>query len=205
MANTTRSSDQKRAALLAVIGAALVSASVIGVRAAARANVPRQPDSAPGRTARRRRFGDYAVTGRSVTINRPRQDIYEFWRHFANLPSFMENVDSVEESGDETHWTIKAPAGQSVVLKTRITDDRPGESIAWRSVDDSPITAEGKVMLRDAPGDRGTVVTAIIAYVPPGGELGEAVAKLFGREPAIQTRHELKRLKMLLETGEIAT
>ena len=36
-------------------------------------------------------------------------------------------------------------------------------------------------------------------------ELGRAVAKLFLREPAIQARHDLKRLKMLMETGEIAT
>lgn len=207
MARTTRSTDHKRAALLAVIGAALVSASVIGVKAASQPHVPREPDSAPGRTARRRRFGDFAVTGRTVTINRPRQEVYDFWRHFQNLPRFMENVDAVEEleDGTEMRWTIRVPAGQTVVLNTRITDDRPGESIAWKSVEGSQVTSEGKLILRDAPGDRGTIVTAIIAWVPPAGEMGEMVAWLFGRDPAVQTRHELKRLKMLLETGEIAT
>ena len=58
---------------------------------------------------------------------------------------------------------------------------------------------------RDAPGGRGTEVEAIIAYVPPAGELGRWVAKLFQAEPAIQGRRELKRFKMLMETGEIAT
>jgi uncharacterized membrane protein len=205
MARTTRSTDHKRAALMAVIGAAIVSASVIGVRNATQPSVPQEPDSAPGRTARRRRFGEFAVTGRTVTINRPRQEIYDFWRHFPNLPRFMENVDSVAEEGDETRWTIRAPAGQTVTVNTRIVDDRPGESISWQSVEGSAIKTEGKVILRDAPGERGTIVTAIIAYVPPAGEMGEMIAKLFGREPALQTRHELKRLKMLLETGEIAT
>ena len=31
------------------------------------------------------------------------------------------------------------------------------------------------------------------------------MAKLFQREPSIQARHDLKRFKMLMETGEIAT
>ena len=58
---------------------------------------------------------------------------------------------------------------------------------------------------RDAPGNRGTEVEALIAYVPPGGELGRWIAKLFRAEPALQGRRDLKRFKMLMETGEIAT
>jgi uncharacterized membrane protein len=203
--STFPTTDHKPAALLALIGATLVGVSVIGARAAVTPDAAPQPDTAPGRTARRRRFGDYAVTGRTVTIHRPRQEIYDFWRRFENLPRFMENVESVHEDGELTRWTIKAPAGQCVTLETRIVDDRPGESIAWRSVDGSDIKTEGKIILRDAPAVRGTIVTAIIAWVPPSGELGQFFAKLWGREPAVQSRHELKRLKMLLETGEIAT
>lgn len=201
----TRLSGTSRNALLAVIGAAVVGASVAGLAAGPFRRDAHPGDSAPGRTARRSRFGDYAVTGRTVTIHRPRQEVYEFWRNFSNLPRFMENVDKVEEEGDITHWTIRAPAGTTVTLDTRITEDRPGEQIAWRSVEGSDIRTEGKLLLRDAPAGRGTIVTAIIAWVPPAGELGQMLAKLWGREPELQTRHELKRLKMLMETGEIAT
>lgn len=164
------------------------------------------PDSAPGRTARRARWGDYAVTGRSVTIDRPRQDVYAFWRDFSNLPQFMENVVSVRENGmGLTRWTIKAPGGTEVDVDSRSVSDRPGEEIAWRSVEGSDVDTEGKISFRDAPGGRGTLVTAVIAYKPPGGAVGRMVAKWSGREPAIQARRELKRLKMLMETGEIAT
>jgi uncharacterized membrane protein len=201
----TRLSGTSRSALLAVIGAAVVGASVAGLAAGPLRRDTHPGDSAPGRTARRHRFGDYAVTGRTVTIHRPRHEVYEFWRKFSNLPRFMENVEQVEEDGDITHWTIRAPAGMTVTLDTRITEDRPGEQIAWRSVEGSDIRTEGKLLLRDAPGGRGTIVTAIIAWVPPAGDLGQALAKLWGREPELQTRHELKRLKMLMETGEIAT
>jgi uncharacterized membrane protein len=37
------------------------------------------------------------------------------------------------------------------------------------------------------------------------GKLGKAVAKLFGSEPNIQARQDLRRFKQLMETGEIPT
>jgi uncharacterized membrane protein len=164
------------------------------------------PDMAPGYTARRSHFGDYAVVGRSVTINKPRQELYDFWRDFSNLPNFMDNIEAVTRSGDKrTVWTIRAPGWQTVEVETEVVEDVPGALIAWRSTDKSQIDTEGRVSFRDAGDGRGTMVEAIIAYKPPAGDLGRLVAKLFGREPNIQGRHELKRFKMLMETGEIAT
>jgi uncharacterized membrane protein len=165
----------------------------------------RPPDDAPGRAARQSRFGRYAVAGRTVTINKPKHELYAFWRDFTNLPRFMENVHEVQQDGDITRWTIRAPMGRSVTLVTRIVQDREGEMIAWRATEDSDIDTEGKITFRDAPAGRGTEVEAIIAYVPPAGELGRWVAKAFQAEPSMQGRRELKRLKMLMEAGEIAT
>jgi uncharacterized membrane protein len=165
----------------------------------------RPPDDARGRIARRRRFGRFAVTGRTVTIDRPREEIYAYWRDFGNLATFMENVRGVETVGDTCRWTIRGPGGRDVALETRIVNERPGEQIAWRSTENSEVETEGKVSFRDAPGGRGTEVEAVIAYVPPAGEIGRLIAKLFQAEPEIQGRRELKRLKMMLETGEIAT
>jgi uncharacterized membrane protein len=184
---------------------------VIGAAAATQYHNNRQQrhgnrDSAPGRTARQAYFGDYAVVGRTVTIHKPRGEIYKFWRDFKNLPQFMENIEAVETGADGiTDWTISAPAGTTVHVKTRIVEDRENELISWRSTSDSDIDTEGKVMFRDAPGDRGTEVEAIVAYVPPAGQIGRFIAKLFQCEPRLQGRRELKRLKMLMETGEIAT
>lgn len=198
--------EQSQSRVWIALGAAAVAVGLGAAAIATRDTVPREADSAPGRTARRRTFGKYAVTGRTVTIRRHRQDIYEFWRDFRNLARFMENVEHVETlAEDRVRWRIRAPLGQSVDVETRIVSDRPGEEIAWRSLESSQIETEGKVMFRDAPGGRGTEVEAIIAYKPPMGELGRLVGNLTGREPAAQGRHELKRLKMLLETGEIAT
>jgi uncharacterized membrane protein len=192
----------------AAIGAAGIGiaagAVALGVIAAQRQG--RSSDDAPGFTARRG-FGKYDVVGRSVTIRRPRTELFAFWRDFTNLATFMENLESVRPSGENGRavWTIKAPAGRTVDVETEVVREEADELIAWRSVEGSDIDSEGRVTFADAPGDRGTRVTLLIAYRPPAGELGRAVAKLFLREPAIQARHDLKRLKMLMETGEIAT
>jgi len=163
-------------------------------------------DDAPGFTARRD-FGRYAVVGRSVTIARPRAELFAFWRNFGNLAQFMENLNEISPASAEGHsvWTIRAPEGQTVQVETRIAREVDGELIAWRSVDGSDIDTEGRVTFEDAPGQRGTRVGLIIAYVPPMGEAGRAAAKLLRREPEVQARHDLKRFKMLMETGEIAT
>ena len=164
-----------------------------------------QHDDAPDRARRDDKDGELAIVGRSVLINKPRQEVYAFWRDFSNLPRFMRAVDTIETEGSLTRWTVKAPVGQTVTLVTEVTEDVPGSTIAWRSTDESDIKTEGRVTFADAPGDRGTAVTADIRYEPPAGNVGRLAAKLFGAEPNIQARHELKRLKMLIEAGEIST
>lgn len=166
----------------------------------------RAPDDAPGFTARRD-FGHYEVVGRSVTIARPREELFRYWRDFSNLARFMENLVKVAPSASEGQsvWTIRAPAGRTVEVETRIAREISNELIAWRSVEGSDIDTEGRVTFEDAPGERGTRVGLIVAYHPPMGEPGRTIAKLFRREPEAQARHDLKRFKMLMETGEIAT
>ena len=57
--------------------------------------------------------GAYDATSvRAVMINRPRDALYAYWRDFANLPSFMENVKSVEILDEKrSSWTVAGPAG----------------------------------------------------------------------------------------------
>jgi uncharacterized membrane protein len=163
------------------------------------------PDNAPARTRRAPPAGPRLV-GHSVTVNRPRSELYAFWRDFENLPTFMSNVEKVvlAEPGRST-WTIAAPGGFSVDLDTEIAEERDGELIAWRTLPGSDVEARGRVSFRDGACGRGTVLDAEIGYRPPGGEVGRWIAKLFQREPGVQGRRELKRFKMLMETGEIAT
>ncbi|EDL48066.1 SRPBCC family protein [Erythrobacter sp. SD-21] len=161
-------------------------------------------DNAPLYT-RKRPGTDNPIVGRTVTIRKPRAELYEYWKDFGNLARFMENLQTIRKDGDAHIWTIKAPAGQTVEVRTEVVQDVANETIAWRSLEGSDIETNGEVTFTDAPGDRGTRVSLVMFYNPPAGELGRAIAKLFQREPEVQARHDLKRFKMLMETGEIAT
>lgn len=170
-------------------------------------NPPRLPEDAPLKSWRRSRLSADAgtIVGRSVTINRDRRALYDYWRDFSHLPEFMENVLAVSVQDDKrSRWTIAGPAGTEVEFDTEITEERPGELIAWRSVGDADVQNRGRVEFRDAAAGRGTIVDATIEYEAPGGRAGELIAKLFQREPNVQARRELKRFKQLMETGEIA-
>lgn len=153
--------------------------------------------------------GDYdesTLVSRAVMINRPRQELYDFWRDFRNLERFMENVRSVTPiDGTRSHWIIEAPAGSTVEFDSRITEDEPGRVIAWTSEEGASVANSGRIEFTDAPPGRGTIVRVTIAYDPPAGAVGRAVAKLFQREPKIQARRDLRRFKQLMETGEITT
>ncbi len=143
---------------------------------------------------------------RSVTIGRSRGDLYAFWRDFSNLARFMENIETVEVSSDrKSHWVVKAPAGQTVEWDAIITDDRPGERIAWQTAEGADVKHAGFVEFKDAPTGRGSEVHAHIVYDAPAGRMGALIAKIFQKEPGVQAHHDLRRLKMLMETGEIAT
>ena len=156
-------------------------------------------------TAARDVDSDRALLAESVTINRPAQELYDFWRDPTNLVQVMENIVSIEPLGpDRSRWTVKAPAGNEVSWESVVTKDVPGSEIYWQSAEGADISNSGRIEFRDA-GARGTVVRAVIAYDPPGGAVGQFIAKLFQREPRIQTRRDLHRFKQLMETGEIAT
>lgn len=143
---------------------------------------------------------------RAAMINRPRRELYDFWRDFRNLPRFTENVREVDIlDGRRSQWTVEGPAGVGIDLVTEITDDIPGERIAWRSTEDSEIDHEGWIEFRDNAFGRGTEVRIFISYDPPAGGLGKVVAKVMQREPRIQARRELRRFKQLMETGEVST
>ncbi len=148
---------------------------------------------------------DRTLFTEAVTINRPAGELYEVWRSLRSLALFMDNVEDIIVLDEvRSRWRVKAPGGQFVEWESIITDDVPGQSITWQSADGAEIKNSGRVEFQDA-GARGTVVHATIAYSPPGGRVGELLAKLFKREPRLQTRRDLHRFKQLMETGEIST
>ena len=143
---------------------------------------------------------------RSMTVYRPREEVYRFWRDFQNLPHFMKHLEEVQVSENGTsHWVARAPLGARVEWDAEITEERENELISWRSLPGSLIENSGTVRFKDAPGGRGTEVHIALKYNPPGGSASAAFAKLFGEEPSLQVREDLRRFKEVIEAGETAT
>lgn len=140
----------------------------------------------------------------SCIVNRDPDEVYNFFRNFRNLPRFMEHLESVEELPDgRSHWIAKGPAGTSVEWDAEIVADDPGRVITWRSLENSDVDNAGAVVFEPAPGGRGTILKVNIQYDPPGGVVGATVAWLFGEEPNQQLEDDLRRLKQVLEVGEV--
>jgi uncharacterized membrane protein len=141
---------------------------------------------------------------RSVNIDLPADELYRFWRNFENLPRIMDHLESVTVlDGQRSHWKAKAPAGQSVEWDAEIIREEPNRLISWRSVNEATVPNAGSVHFDTATGGRGTVVRVVLEYQPPGGRVGQLVAKLFGEEPDVQVREDLRRFKSMMEAGEI--
>ena len=143
---------------------------------------------------------------KTVTINSTPEQLYAFWRNFENLPRFMDHLESVTViDSKRSHWVAKGPARIKAEWDAEIINEIPNELIGWRSIEGSRVDNAGSVHFTRASGGRGTEVQVVLRYDPPAGLLGAAFAKLFGEDPAFQIQEDLRRLKELVETGEVPT
>jgi uncharacterized membrane protein len=140
----------------------------------------------------------------AVTVNRPPEDVYAFFSDLGNLPTFMAHLESVEVNADgRSHWVARAPGGRTVEWDAEVIEEKPASVIAWRSAEGADVANSGSVRFTPAPAGQGTEVVCELEYQPPGGALGTLVAKLFGEEPSQQLKDDLRRMKQVLETGEV--
>jgi uncharacterized membrane protein len=148
-----------------------------------------------------------AVASASVTIACDAEKVDRFVRDPSNVTKYMWYVDRVEprENGLLWHWTANVPGFGAVEWDSRVTEDRAGELFAWKSQPGAALSIAGRTEFRRAPGDRGTEVHMRLDIQPPGGTLGAALARLAHQGIGWQASSDLRRLKQLLETGEIPT
>lgn len=139
----------------------------------------------------------------SVTINRDRSEVYQYWRDFSNLARFMRYIEAVRPEGEDvSHWVADIPMAGRVEWNSRITADVPNDRIAWRSVEDSEIETEGEVRFRSSA--HGTEVEVEMSY-RPSGAAGAIAAKMARSVTQAMLREDLRRFKRLMESGETPT
>lgn len=137
----------------------------------------------------------------SVSVNRPVNEVYRFWRSLENLPRFMDHLEAVVViDEDRSHWTAKGPAGTKVEWDAEIHNEIPDELLAWRSLPGSDVDNAGSVHF--TPVGNATEVRVVLSYDPPAGKVGATVAKLLGEEPSQQVQDDLRRFKQVMEAEE---
>jgi uncharacterized membrane protein len=194
MAFNARNADRNRVAM--------ATASVVGITALDLYTALDLSRPAPGAGLTGRRPN--MLTTKSVVVDREPDEVYAFWHDFTRFPQFMLHLEEVRELGNgRSHWRAKGPGGKTVEWDAEVTQDRPNELIAWRSLPGADIDNEGSVRFERAPGGRGTLVRVNLRYDPPAGALGKAIATLMNTEPGQQVSDDLRRFKQLLETGEV--
>ncbi len=143
----------------------------------------------------RRRAVDIQKT---LYIEAPIEQVYDFWSNYENFPLFMSHVREVEDRGEgRSHWKVSGPGGVPIEWNAVLSQQTPNEVIAWRSEAGSMLENAG--IIRFSPAGSGTRVDLRFCYHPPAGGAGRAVVELLGSDPRAKLNEDLGRMKALLE------
>ncbi|HZI79194.1 MAG TPA: SRPBCC family protein [Vicinamibacterales bacterium] len=149
--------------------------------------------------------GDRGIHVRdAIRLEVPLEAVYGFWRRLENLPRFMTHLREVRDlGGGRSHWIADGPANVPVEWDAEIINEVPNKVIGWRSIAGSDIATAGSVHFSTARQGRSTQVSVNLQYAAPGGRATRLLAFVLGRDPAHMIREDLRRVKQLLEAGEI--
>lgn len=139
-----------------------------------------------------------------VMINRPKEDVYAFWRKLENLPLFMKHLDSVTVIDETTSlWTAKIPGGLGKIdWESEIINDQVNHRISWKSLPESEIRNSGNVEFKDAGPGR-TELHAVISYQAPGGIIGEKVGQLLNPVFEKLVKSDIENFRKYIETSRV--
>lgn len=198
-----RKNDRGR---LAAAGVAVAACTVVDALVAMQMTSEKSPETGhdPGSFALADAQKGTVKLRSTVTINRPVEEVYEYFRNLENLPQVISHLEAVRVTSERgSHWKAKAPAGLTVEWDAEIDEERENEFLSWHSLEHEDVDNTGSLRFTRALGDRGTEVHAIMEYHPRGGALGAKLAALFKAIPQSELQRDLRRVKQLIETGEV--
>ncbi len=139
---------------------------------------------------------------KTVTIDAPLGDVFDYFVAFENFPRFMRHVREVRRLDDNRwHWTVEAAGGVKFDWEGMVTRFEPYSRVAWTSTESAAIRHRGEASF-DPTSNGATRVTIRLVYNPPLGVVGHAFAKLLGADPKSELDDDMLRFKSLLERGK---
>lgn len=161
-------------------------------------------NNAVGRNTARKQ-GSPVEVKTTVSLKKPKSEVYSFWRKLENLPQFMKHLERVEEIDQtKSKWTAKGPAGIGAVSwEAEIVEDHQNEFISWRSLPGSTVDNAGEVRFIETP--QGTDVRVQMTYRLPGGDIGGAAGRLVSPMAEKMMRDDIRDLKHVMESGNMSS
>ena len=138
----------------------------------------------------------------SVTIHRPVDAVFGFYRDFTNLPRFLGDVMAIEKVSPATYrWTIQGPLGIRANWQIRLTEVRTNELIRYETVAPLGLRTYWEIHFAPASDAGDTEVREVMKT--PLGRLGRAALAVMGKFPAEEVTANLGRLKQIMEKGKV--
>lgn len=138
---------------------------------------------------------------KTVHVSVPVEAVFDLLADPEKLPLIMSHVFAVKKLDENLYrWTVAGPAGRPVSWDAEIVEKIPNKLLAWKSVPGAIVTNSGVVQFDTE--NAGTRVHIRLAYVPPAGAIGHAVARVLGADPKHALDDDMIRLKSLLEHGK---
>jgi uncharacterized membrane protein len=137
----------------------------------------------------------------SIEVRVPVQQAYNQWTQFEEFPKFMDGIQSVQQL-DETHveWVAEI-RGESRQWTTEITEQRPDEKVAWKTID-GEVRNDGVVSFEQL-GDNQTRVNVemdVESESTPENVAGDLLGVVKD-----QVHGDLERFKQLIENRDKET
>ena len=138
----------------------------------------------------------------SIEVQAPLEDIFSYWSNFENFSNFMQNVEEVRMTGQDTsHWSVKGPLGKSVEFDAKTTEMDPNRGIGWNTVEGEVMTS-GEARFEEVSPGRTRIDVTMNYADPPGGKIGEVAANAISN-PERNLREDLENFARIVERGEL--
>ncbi|MFI5956658.1 SRPBCC family protein [Cryptosporangium sp. NPDC051539] len=136
---------------------------------------------------------------RSIDVHVPVSTAYDQWTQFETFPQFMEGVEDITQVSDlRTHWRTNI-AGVRREFDAEITEQRPDERVAWKSINGEE---QAGVVTFHRLDDENTRIMLQLDFHPEGvvEKAGDALGIVSHR-----VKGDLERFKTFIEERGTAT
>jgi uncharacterized membrane protein len=140
----------------------------------------------------------------AFTVDRSPQEVYDFVRDPENWDRFLHGARLRPPEDGRLLIRLGGTNGFALSSRVRVTEEKVADYIAWASTDQT-VAHRGVIRFRQAPAERGTEISVALEYRAGEGGIARALRAIAGWDPEQMVRESLRRVKQLMEAGEIPT